>query len=355
MVSTSDRDWKRRRHRTDARGRGRRSPSPRRRSTSARRRPQSPRRRSSSSNRRKSSREDKRANVSQTLAFTDTKVAECLQADKQKLHADLKYKFSKVILNLKEENQKMELSGPPADVKGAFMFLFHQLQERFQSRYPQIRDVAFEISGPPATGRPTPEPSPDRKKKCHDHKEGRSANSSLSREDSNNKVVVASMSLEIEEWKKKFQNLQNSAKSKCQELQTELNKCKADGKEDLAAKDQRIMDIEKEKDNLMKSLEEKTAQVGQAMEQVSDLYNKYQESQAKVQELEKGSVNVLKAEPDTDPVIKKEVGAEQQEMVRTRKELTETKKKLRQLEVNRVRNNEKHFYFINIVSGKVHS
>ena len=274
--------------------------------------------------------------MSQTLAFTDTKVAECLQADKQKLHADLKYKFSKVILNLKEGDQKMELSGPPADVKGAFMYLYYQLKERFQSEYPQIRDVAFEISGPPAPGRPTPESSPNKKKKFNDDKEGRSASSSVSRENSNNKQVIADLSLEVEDWKKKYQNLQNSAKSKCQELQTELNKCKADSSEDLAFKNQRIIDIEKEKDNLMKSLEEKTAQVGQAMEQVSDLYNKYQESQAKVQELEKGSVKVLKAEPDTDPVIKKEVGAEQQEMVRTRKELTETKKKLRQLEVNRV-------------------
>ena len=264
------------------------------------------------------------------MAFTDTKVAECLQADKQKLHTDLKYKFSKITLNLTEGNQKLELNGPPAEVKGAFMFLYHQLLKRFGLRYPQIRDVAFEISGPPAKGRQTPEPSPDRNKcKCHGvSREVRNEERPVPKANSNNEAAVTALSKELADWKKKFEILQNNAKSKCLEFQTELDKCK----EDLAAKDQRNIDLEKEKENLLKLDEVKTTQVGQAMEQVASIYKKYEESQAKLQELEKGLVKA----PQPDIIIKKEVDTEEQEMVRTRKELSETKKKLRQLEVRRV-------------------
>ena len=263
------------------------------------------------------------------MAFTDTKVAECLQADKQKLHTDLNYKFSKITLNLTEGNQKLELNGPPAEVKGAFMFLYQQLLKRFQLRYPQIRDVAFEISGPPAKGRQTPEPSPDRNKcKCHGvSREVSNEEQPVPKANSNNEAAVTALSKELADWKKKFEILQNNAKSKCLEFQTELDKCK----EDLTAKDQRNIDLEKEKENLLKLDEVKTTQVGQAMEQVAGIYKKYEESQAKLQELEKGSVKA--PEPYK---IKKEVDTEQQEMERTRKELSETKKKLRQLEVCRV-------------------
>ena len=353
VVSTSDRDWKRRRPPREARGRGRRSPSPRQ-----RRRTRSPRRRTSPA-RKKSPTEDKRANVSQTVAFTETKVAECLLAKQKKLQNDLKFKFSKVDLNLKEENQKLELSGPPAQVKGAFLFLFRQLGSRFSLSYPQIRDAAFELSGPPATGKPTPEPSPERKKKCHESStEGRNSKSSESKESEaiatlslelkdfkkkfevlqnsakSKEADVTTLSQELQEWKKKFEVLQNNAKSKCQELQTELYKCKADGEKVLEAKDQKISELEKEKDNLIKSLEEKTTQVCEAMEQVNDFYQKNQESLARVQELEMGTVKAH--DPDTI-IIKKEVGTENEEMRKTKEELTVTQKKLKQLEVQYIK------------------
>ena len=348
VVSASDRDWKRRR---PPRGtRGRRSPSPRQRSSSTWRRTRSPRRRTSPT-RRRSPKTDKRDNVSQTVAFTDLKVAECLQANNKKLQTDLKIKFPKVDLNLKEENHKLELNGPPAQVKGAFIYLFRQLGKRFSLSYPQIRDVAFELSGPPSSGRPTPEPSPERKKKCHGAStEVVNSEGSVSKDNNINEAVVATLSQELQDWKKKFEVLQNSAKSKCQELQTELDKCKADGEKDLEAKDQIIIELEKEKDNLVKSLEEKTTQVCQAMEQVTDFYQKHQESLTRVQELEKESVKA----PDPDAIkIKKEVGTEDKEMVRTKNKLAETKKKLNQLEVHQwIKIVKKVYYLTYMFQGK---
>ena len=168
-------------------------------------------------------------------------------------------------------------------------------------------------------------------------KEGKSFKNTMSQTESNNEEVAA-LSKELEDWKNKYENLQNISKSKCLELQRNFEKIQADSKKDLQEKNQEFIDLEKEKDNLMKSLEEKQGQVCNAMEQVKEIYEKYEESKKRVEELEKRSIGSMDIAEPGPKDIKKEVGIEieDRQMVRTKKELDETKKKLRQLEVQSI-------------------
>ena len=163
---------------------------------------------------------------------------------------DLHRKFPEVTLSLEDKKQKWDLNGPPPIVKGAFLFLFQQLGKRFSLSYPQIRDVAFEISGPPAPGRPTQDSSPERKLKktrvasgSRGNDEGENVRSYTSSKDSNS--VAAALAVELERWKENYKNCQDSAKIIAEDQIKKIQQIKLESEKSLAEKDQKINELEK--------------------------------------------------------------------------------------------------------------
>ena len=411
----------------------------------------------------------------QRVDFHDDQVRDLLMSSDNKFLTEIKQKFPGVSSIDLEMKNGIAFSGSSGAVKvsrlyqnskdrviknyfqGAMMFLFHQLQKRHRLQYPQIRDVAMNISGRVAQGVRSPSQSPQPNNNQGDHLESEAgetltgantepivkkrkeiafpnpvsvsaknlepyvetksnntqksykaikinmksspptnetkkpsavktkndekplpnkpspepyksedgsrtavnvsivnkekdenANANTNGESSGSdhlkpveNVAQENVELsELETWKNNFKELQE----KCREMGTRLqNEVQATQKEvvdkdmTITEKDKTIREKETENENLRKALEDTKGKVKDALSQCKQFFEKSEknatilkEREARITELEERLAGRSGTE---EVIIKKEVGAEEQENIKIRKENHELTKRLRIIEV----------------------
>jgi len=390
----------------------------------------------------------------QRVDFHDDQVRDLLMSSDNKFLTEIKQKFPGVSSIDLEMKNGIAFSGSSGAVKGAMMFLFHQLQKRHRLQYPQIRDVAMNISGRVAQGVRSPSQSPQPNNNQGDHLESEAgetltgantepivkkrkeiafpnpvsaknlepyvetksnntqksykaikinmksspptnetkkpsavktkndekplpnkpspepyksedgsrtavnvsivnkekdenANANTNGESSGSdhlkpveNVAQENVELsELETWKNNFKELQE----KCREMGTRLqNEVQATQKEvvdkdmTITEKDKTIREKETENENLRKALEDTKGKVKDALSQCKQFFEKSEknatilkEREARITELEERLAGRSGTE---EVIIKKEVGAEEQENIKIRKENHELTKRLRIIE-----------------------
>ena len=146
---------------------------------------------------------------------------------------------------------------------------------------------------------------------------------------------------ELETWKNNYKDLQEKCRDMSTRLQNEVQAAKKEvaGKDlTLAEKDKTLHEKETENENLRRALEEAKGKVNDALSQCKQFYDKSQngatilkEKETRIKELEERLAG--RSGSNEEVIIKKEVGAEEQENVKLRKENHELTKRLRILEV----------------------
>ena len=146
---------------------------------------------------------------------------------------------------------------------------------------------------------------------------------------------------ELETWKNNYKDLQEKCRDMSTRLQNEVQAAKKEvaGRDlTITEKDKTIHEKETENENLRKALEEAQGKVNDALSQCKQFYDKSQnsatilkEKETRIKELEERLAG--RSGSTEEVIIKKEVGAEEQENVKLRKENHDLIKRLRIIEV----------------------
>ena len=145
---------------------------------------------------------------------------------------------------------------------------------------------------------------------------------------------------EVEKWKNNYKELQEKSREVALRLRNEVQAMEskvAEKEATIAVRDESMKEMEAKNENLETVLEEAKGKANDAVSQCKLLFNKSQEDSknikerdAKIEELEQRLAGKLTSE---QVIIKKEVGVEEKENARLRKENSELIKRLRILEV----------------------
>ena len=211
------------------------------------------------------------------------------------------------------------------------LFLFKQLQKRFNLQYLGIRDVAINIIGPADQGLESPSPSSQSNNNSGAQATGDKAEPIANKMNEVTLPDPVSVSSQKNPDKVDDENCNGSSPVKTATIPSgsvekgEVEKWKNNYKE-LQERSREIAS------GLQKEVQAKEATIAMRDKWMKEMVENVKEKDAKIKELEERLAGNLTAE-DSGVTIKKEAGAEEQEVVRLRKENCNLNKELRGLKV----------------------